>query len=123
MILVLELVLTFGGLYMLITGKPLGKKAVKDSRYRWLGAFCMTVLPVMFVIAMGVGLLFMLNGPERTEEELEAAIKWPMVGVEIGVAVTYGIIALLWYNKITRTAGQPRAARVATPMPEKRFGV
>lgn len=110
MILGAEIALTIMGLLALIRGKGLGKETVPHPHYRWLGAFCMTVLPAAFAAVFCFVAVYAIMHADLSEQAIEERLRWPVVGIEGGVVLLYVAVATLWERSIKK-----RAARAARP--------
>ena|SRR5215831_18090943 len=117
MILGIEIVLTIGGLYMLIMGRGWGKNSPSHWQFRLLGLFAMTVIPVVVVVGITFGVVWVLTHPNVAEQKIKEDMHWPMVGVEFAIVVTYAIAATLWDKALRkRLAGGGVPADTATPI-------
>ncbi len=102
MVLGIEIAATILGLYMLITGKTIGKNAIAHVQLRFLGAFLITLLPVAFVAIMIFGIVWLMSHPGSKPETIGDEIKWPAMGIEFGIAVVYAVIGTFWEKAIRR---------------------
>ncbi len=109
MILGIEVLLTVYGCVMLFRAKGMGKDAVTHPHYRFLGVFLLTLLPVAFAIVLVFGIIWAMNHPGQTGTDLEESMRWPAMGVEAVVAITYATICHFWDKSI-----KARAEREAT---------
>lgn len=111
MIFIIEFVLTILGLIYLIAGRTFGANGVKHPHVRILGGFMVTVIPVVFVIAVGFALVWKVAHPGDSVETLEKDITWPLVGIELVTVIGYAVTAHLWEKSIRRRAMSGGAAR------------
>lgn len=104
MILGMEIALTVYGLMLLITGKTFGKSAYAHWRLRLVGGFLMTLLPVAFVAAIIMGIVWAIQNPGADAATAGEQLRWPITGMEFGLAIIYVIIATFWEKSIRKQA-------------------
>src|SRR5262245_59526432 len=104
MILGMEIALTVLGLYMLITGKALGKNAVPHWQFRLVGGFALTVLPVALVAVVIYGVVWAMNHPGSDPQTIQAQVTGPARGIEFGIVVLWAIIATVWERSVRKRA-------------------
>jgi hypothetical protein len=102
MILALEVILTLMGIWMLCTGKSWGKNKITHWQFRLLGGLLLTLFPLAFILVMGITIIYAASHPDVSPDQLEVKLKWPMVGVEAGVVIFYGIAAAIWESSIRK---------------------
>ena len=117
MILAMELILTFGGLYLLIMGKGWGKNSVKHWHYRLLGGFMMTAVPAVFAVVFTYSVIWAVQHRGASAETFKESTRWPITGLEFGIIVVYAIVTSLWERSIGKNA-RAAAAAAATPVSE-----
>ena len=104
MILGIEVAMTIFGIYLLATGKTFGNRGFAHKQLRWLGAFMLTMFPVIFVAGMLLGVVWVVTHPGISETQLKESLRWPAIGLEAGIAVLYVVIAILWERAIRKKA-------------------
>jgi hypothetical protein len=119
MILGMEIALTVMGLYMLCAGKTWGKNPVHHWQFRLMGGFLITLFPVMLIAAMILGGVYAISHLNMSPDVMADNLTWPLIGLQVGVLVVYGVIAVLWEKSIRRKASQVLAMPTAAfePIP------
>lgn len=113
MILGAEIASLVFGLYMLITGRPMGKNKPGHWMYRLLGAFALTLLPVVLIFGMAFGVVLVILNPDQDPAALVDSWKWPMTGMELAIVVLYVAVLTIWEKYIARRAAAEAAVRDA----------
>lgn len=114
MILGIEVALTLMGLYCLFTGRIPGKNSVSAPGVRWLGAFCITLLPVAAATVFCFSLIWFAMHAGLTVEQATERMRWPATGVEGAVAVMYVAVAIIWEKSIRRKLARDAIAADST---------
>ena len=119
MIMGMEIALALMGLYMLITGRSWGKNSLPHWQFRLLGGFLLAAFPVMFVIGMVIGVVWAVQHPGASPEQLREGIKWPAMGAEFATVIAWTLIGVFWEKAIKRKAlaapASPAPAPLAAP--------
>src|SRR5436190_20725471 len=102
MFLGLQVTLTILGIYVLVTGKSVGKDKVKDWRFRLLGGCLLTLFPLMFLVSLVVGLVYSIMHPDMGIDALKQKLHWTMVAIEVGATLLYTFVAIGWAGGIQR---------------------
>ena len=110
MILGAEIAITVMGLMMLFRGRGIGKTAVAHPHYRWLGAACLTLFPMVFLLGIVAAVVYGISNPSATADEITKAMRWPVTGIEFAVVLLYAIGATLWDKRIRRCVEEQAAA-------------
>jgi Zn-dependent protease with chaperone function len=116
MIMGMEVALALVGLYLLVMGKSWGKDSISHWQFRLLGAFLLAVFPVMIAIGMVIGIVWALQHPGASTEQLKEGIKWPAMGAEFLTVIVWTLIGFFWEKSIKRKA-QAALSAPAGPAP------
>src|SRR5262245_10140552 len=111
MILGMTIALAVLGLYMLFTGRSMGKNSLPHWQFRLLGGFLLTLFPLMFIVAVIMGIIWGIQHPGGTEAQAKADLEWPLIGVQSVIVAFYGVSGFFWEKSIKRKA----LAAAATP--------
>jgi hypothetical protein len=112
MILALEILLTIGGLYLLITGKSWDKKSRATQanwRFRLLGGFMLTVWIAMFFCAIVVDVIYAIQHPNAAPAAFQQDLHWVFIGIEVGLVLLYALITHFWHKAIVNRLAQMQA--------------
>src|SRR5262245_35349309 len=115
MIFGLEIALTLLGLTMLVRGKGWGSGAVKHPYYRLLGVFLLTLVPVVIAAAFMLAVVWAVLHPGIDDAALQQDLRWPGVGLELGLVVIYCVIGTLWDKSIRRKVAAESAPAGGAP--------
>jgi hypothetical protein len=118
MILGMEIALSVMGIYMLCTGKTWGKNPARHWQFRLMGGFLLTLFPVAFIAVIIAALAYGASHANMSADTLKDKLHWPLIGIEAGIVIIYGIIAAIWEKRIRSIAGTaPAAAPALDPIP------
>jgi hypothetical protein len=117
MIMGMEVALALVGLYLLIMGKSWGKDSISHWQFRLLGGFLLAVFPVMIAIGMVIGIVWALQHPGASAEQLKEGIKWPAMGAEFLTVIVWTLIGIFWEKAIKRKAHAALNAAPGSPAP------
>lgn len=112
MILYLEVAMTFVGLFFLIAGRTFGKNEFSHPHIRLLGGFLLTLIPVAVGAVLLLSIVWGLTHSNQTIEEAQNDLRWPAMGLEAAIALTYVGVAILWEKSLRRKAMEREAERV-----------
>lgn len=105
MILGMEIALTVLGIFMLATGRTMGKNAVRHWEVRLMGGLALTLLPVVMIATFGYGVIWALRHPEASAERLHDETRLTITLIELGVVGAYVVGGTLWERSIRRRVG------------------
>jgi hypothetical protein len=120
MILGMEIALSVMGIYMLCTGKTWGKNPVKHWQFRLLGGFLLTMFPAALVAVGVMAVVYGATHAGLSPDVMKDNLRWPLIGVEAGTVIIYGVIAVLWEKRIRSIASRVptmSAAPAIEPIP------
>lgn len=112
MILVLELLMLVNGVYMLATGRLMGKSRIGHRQVRWLGAFLLLPIPVVLVVGLAVGLAMALSSSPAAPAP--DTLRWTGIGIEVAVVLLWALVWGMWAKSITGKVQAARAARACS---------
>jgi hypothetical protein len=102
MILGIEIALTIYGIYLLATGKSMGKNSFSHWQLRLIGAFLLTLFPIVLATALIFGVVWMVMYPDANPDTLATDLRWQIVGIEFGIVILYAAIAILWERTLRK---------------------
>jgi hypothetical protein len=106
----MEIALAICGIYMLATGRTMGKDKVAHWQFRLLGGFLLTLFPLLLVVGATIGIVYALQHPGITADQIKDALRWQLIGVEAAIAVLYVLVAVFWEKSIRKKALAAAAA-------------
>ncbi|MGH7131085.1 MAG: hypothetical protein ACREJO_03975 [Phycisphaerales bacterium] len=109
MILILEILMLVNGIYMLCTGRLMGKGRISHKQVRWLGGMLLLPIPVVLVVSILIGIAVAISSGSAALDS--DTMKWIGIGIEVGTVLLFALAWALWEKSIRKKVAQSEAAR------------
>lgn len=103
-VVIVQLLITVAGVWMLIAAKPMGSKAPKDARYRFVGGFLVTHYPISFLLGFVLGLVWALRHGGTIPQPAMDDLMMVLLIVQAALIAAYLLIGKLWCDRIRKTS-------------------